>query len=62
MSLCSILGLGLAYANSKRPTVIAQEDGNVLYELRKIMNDTSASATPEVKGVTALAIGLIAVC
>lgn len=36
MRIGSILGLGLAYANSKRATVVKNEDGGVIYELRKV--------------------------
>ena len=57
----SILGLGLAYANSKRPSVVSEAEGHVLFELRKILGDTRPSATPEVKAIAALSMGLIAV-
>lgn len=32
----SILGLGLAYANSKREAVVKDEPKGVIYELRKV--------------------------
>ena len=61
MRIGSILGLGLAYANSKRATVVKNEDGGVIYELRKIFSDTKPSANAEVKGLAALALGFILV-
>lgn len=32
----SILGLGLAYANSKRNTVLNDEEGGIVFELKKV--------------------------
>ena len=40
--------LGLAYANSKRETVTKEEEGGVIYELKKVLQDNRPSATPEV--------------
>lgn len=57
----SVLGLGLAYANSKRETVVKNEDGGVIFELKKVLTDSKPSATSEVKGLTGLALGLIMV-
>ncbi|KAK6748810.1 hypothetical protein RB195_001437 [Necator americanus] len=57
----SVLGLGLAYANSKRETVVKNEEGGVIFELKKVLTDTKPSATSEVKGLTGLALGLIMV-
>ncbi|KAE9414791.1 hypothetical protein Angca_006864, partial [Angiostrongylus cantonensis] len=57
----SILGLGLAYANSKRETVVKNEEGGVIFELRKVLTDAKPSATSEVRGLTGLALGLIMV-
>lgn len=31
-----MLGLGLAYANSKRETVVKNEEGGVIFELKKV--------------------------
>jgi len=54
------LGLGLAYASSKRNTVIGE--GGVVSELRAVMNETVESgANAEVKGLAALSLGLILV-
>ncbi|KAI1726403.1 26S proteasome non-ATPase regulatory subunit 2 [Ditylenchus destructor] len=61
MRIGSILGLGLAYANSKRETVVKEEEGGVVYELKKLFSDTKPSATPEVKGLAGLALGFILV-
>lgn len=36
MRIGAILGLGLAYANSKRETVLKNEPNGVVYELRKV--------------------------
>lgn len=36
MAIGSIFGLGLAYANSKRETVVKDEEGGVIYELKKV--------------------------
>lgn len=36
MALGSIFGLGLAYANSKRENVTKDEEGNVVFELKKV--------------------------
>ena len=36
MALGSITGLGLAYANSKRETVVKEEEGGVIFELKKV--------------------------
>jgi hypothetical protein len=36
MRIGSILGLGLAYANSKRETVVKDEEGGVVHELKKV--------------------------
>ena len=38
MAIGSIFGLGLAYANSKRETVVKDEEGGVIYELKKAIN------------------------
>ncbi|KAI1703164.1 26S proteasome non-ATPase regulatory subunit 2 [Ditylenchus destructor] len=59
LRVSSILGLGLAYVNSKREFVVKNQEGGVIYELKKIFSDKKPSATPEVKGVTALALGFI---
>lgn len=48
MRVGSILGLGLAYANSKRETVLKNESGGVVFELKKVLTDTKPSATSEV--------------
>uniref|UniRef100_A0A0N5A938 26S proteasome non-ATPase regulatory subunit 2 n=1 Tax=Syphacia muris TaxID=451379 RepID=A0A0N5A938_9BILA len=61
MRIGATLGLGLAYANSKRETVLKNEDTGVVYELKKVLTDTKPSATNEVKGLTGLALGLILV-
>ncbi|PAV63079.1 hypothetical protein WR25_19852 [Diploscapter pachys] len=61
MRIGSILGLGLAYANSKRETVMKNEEGGIVFELKKILADTKPSATLEVKGLTGLALGMILV-
>uniref|UniRef100_A0A183EE29 26S proteasome non-ATPase regulatory subunit 2 n=1 Tax=Gongylonema pulchrum TaxID=637853 RepID=A0A183EE29_9BILA len=61
MRIGSIFGLGLAYANSKRLTVLKKEDGGIVFELKKVLSDTRPSATTEVKGLAALAIGFILV-
>ena len=61
MRLGSIFGLGLAYANSKRETVIKIEDGGVVFELKKVLTDNKPAATSEVKGMTGLALGFILV-
>uniref|UniRef100_A0A0M3HQ45 26S proteasome non-ATPase regulatory subunit 2 n=1 Tax=Ascaris lumbricoides TaxID=6252 RepID=A0A0M3HQ45_ASCLU len=61
MRIGSILGLGLAYANSKRDTVVKNEDGGVVFELKKVLIDNKPSATPEVKGLAGLALGFILV-
>uniref|UniRef100_A0AC34GUR2 26S proteasome non-ATPase regulatory subunit 2 n=1 Tax=Panagrolaimus sp. ES5 TaxID=591445 RepID=A0AC34GUR2_9BILA len=61
MRIGSIFGLGLAYANSKRETVTKEEDGGVIYELKKVLNDNRPSANAEIKGMTALSLGLILV-
>ncbi|KHN85699.1 26S proteasome non-ATPase regulatory subunit 2 [Toxocara canis] len=49
MRIGSILGLGLAYANSKRDMVVKNEDGGVVFELKKVLTDNKPSATPEVR-------------
>lgn len=54
MRIGSILGLGLAYANSKRDTVVKNEDGGVVFELKKVLIDNKPSATPEVDSVHSL--------
>jgi hypothetical protein len=36
MAIGSIFGLGLAYANSKREMVIKDEEGGVIFELKKV--------------------------
>jgi 26S proteasome regulatory subunit N1 len=61
MRIGSIFGLGLAYANSKRDTVVKEEDGGVIFELKKVLNDNRPSANAEIKGMTALSLGLILV-
>ena len=61
MRVGSVLGLGLAYANSKRETVVKNEDGGVIHELKKVLTDNKPSATAEVKGLTGLSLGLIMV-
>lgn len=40
MQIGAILGLGLAYANSKRETVVKNDHGGVIFEMRRILNDT----------------------
>ena len=37
------------------------EEGGVIFELKKVLSDVKTSATSEVKGVTGLALGLILV-
>uniref|UniRef100_A0A915D0K5 26S proteasome non-ATPase regulatory subunit 2 n=1 Tax=Ditylenchus dipsaci TaxID=166011 RepID=A0A915D0K5_9BILA len=49
MRIGSILGLGLAYANSKRETVVKDEKGCVVHELKLVFTDNRPSATAEVK-------------
>lgn len=44
MRIGSILGLGLAYANSKRETVVKDEEGGVVYELKKVFFVTKLMA------------------
>uniref|UniRef100_A0A914Z170 26S proteasome non-ATPase regulatory subunit RPN1 C-terminal domain-containing protein n=1 Tax=Panagrolaimus superbus TaxID=310955 RepID=A0A914Z170_9BILA len=61
MRIGSIFGLGLAYANSKRETVSKKEEGGVIFELKKVLNDTRPSANAEIKGMAALSLGLILV-
>ncbi|KAI6202974.1 26S proteasome non-ATPase regulatory subunit 2 [Aphelenchoides besseyi] len=61
MSIGSILGLGLAYANSKRETVVKDEEGGVIYELKKVLADQRPSVTPEIKGMAGLSLGFILV-
>ncbi|ULT94858.1 hypothetical protein L3Y34_003948 [Caenorhabditis briggsae] len=61
MRVGSILGLGLAYANSKRETVTKNEERGVIFELKKVLSDQKPSATPEVKGLAGLSLGLILV-
>ncbi|GMT25054.1 hypothetical protein PFISCL1PPCAC_16351, partial [Pristionchus fissidentatus] len=61
MRVGSVFGLGLAYANSKRETVIKKEEGGVIHELRKVLADTRPSTTPEVRGLAALSLGMILV-
>ncbi|CAD6194862.1 unnamed protein product [Caenorhabditis auriculariae] len=61
MRIGSVLGLGLAYANSKRDTVVKNEERGVIFELKKVLADTRPSATAEVKGLTGLSLGLILV-
>ena len=36
MRVGSVFGLGLAYANSKRETVTKNEEGGVIFELKKV--------------------------
>jgi len=59
MRLGSIFGLGLAYANSKRETVVKQEEGGVIFELKKTL--AGAGNNSEVIGITGLSLGLILV-
>lgn len=61
MRVGSILGLGLAYANSKRETVTKNEERGVIFELKKVLSDQKPSAIPEVKGLAGLSLGLILV-
>ncbi|KAF8373234.1 rpn-1 [Pristionchus pacificus] len=63
MRVGSVFGLGLAYANSKRETVIKKEEGGVIHELRKVITDTRTPSpiTAEVRGLAALSLGLILV-
>ncbi|VDM46040.1 unnamed protein product [Toxocara canis] len=61
MRIGSIFGVGLAYANSKRESVLKNEDGGVVFELKKVLGDNKPSATPEVKGLAGLALGFIRV-
>lgn len=39
MRIGAIMGLGLAYANSKRETVTKDEPNHVIYELKKVCFD-----------------------
>lgn len=48
MRIGAIFGIGLAYANSKRETVVKNEDGGVVFELKKVLSDNKPSATSEV--------------
>uniref|UniRef100_A0A7E4V201 26S proteasome non-ATPase regulatory subunit 2 n=1 Tax=Panagrellus redivivus TaxID=6233 RepID=A0A7E4V201_PANRE len=57
----SILGLGFAYANSKRQTVIRDESGGVIYELKRVLSDAGTTANAEIKGISGLSLGLIRV-
>ncbi|VDM29900.1 unnamed protein product [Toxocara canis] len=41
--------------------VVKNEDGGVVFELKKVLTDNKPSATPEVKGLTGLALGFILV-
>ncbi|CAB3406247.1 unnamed protein product [Caenorhabditis bovis] len=61
MRVGSVFGLGLAYANSKRDAVVKNEERGVIYELKKVLTDARPSATPEVKGLAGLSLGLILV-
>ncbi|CAI2352032.1 unnamed protein product [Caenorhabditis sp. 36 PRJEB53466] len=61
MRVGSILGLGLAYANSKREAVTKNEERGVIFELKKVLSDQKPSAIPEVKGLAGLSLGLILV-
>ncbi|KAK0406710.1 hypothetical protein QR680_018750 [Steinernema hermaphroditum] len=61
MRIGAVFGLGLAYANSKRQTVLKEEDGGVVHELKKVFSCTKASATMELKGLAALSLGFILV-
>ncbi|KAI6233006.1 26S proteasome non-ATPase regulatory subunit 2 [Aphelenchoides fujianensis] len=61
MAIGSILGLGLAYANSKRETVVKDEEGGVIYELKKVLGDSRPCATSEIKGIAGLSLGFILV-
>uniref|UniRef100_A0A7E4VA39 26S proteasome non-ATPase regulatory subunit 2 n=1 Tax=Panagrellus redivivus TaxID=6233 RepID=A0A7E4VA39_PANRE len=61
MRIGSIFGLGLAYANSKREAVIKEEDGGVIFELKKVLADQKPSATSEVKGLAGMSLGFILV-
>ncbi|CEF69124.1 26S proteasome non-ATPase regulatory subunit 2 [Strongyloides ratti] len=54
-------GLGLAYANSKRETVVQNQEGGVIFELTKALFDTSPASNTEIKCVAALSLGLICV-
>nr|CAD2202686.1 unnamed protein product [Meloidogyne enterolobii] len=59
LRVASIFGLGLAYANSKRQTVIDQEE-SVVQSLRKVIADDQILANQaEVKGLAALSLGFI---
>ncbi|CAD5220072.1 unnamed protein product [Bursaphelenchus okinawaensis] len=61
MRIGSVLGLGLAYANSKREAVVKEEEGGVIFELKKVLGDSKPSATSEVKGLAGLSLGFILV-
>ncbi|KAF7637169.1 26S proteasome non-ATPase regulatory subunit 2 [Meloidogyne graminicola] len=59
LRVASTFGLGLAYANSKRQTVIDPEE-SVVASLRKVINDDQLlSDQAEVKGLAALSLGFI---
>ncbi|KHJ84078.1 hypothetical protein OESDEN_16212 [Oesophagostomum dentatum] len=56
----SVLGLGLAYANSKRETVVKNEEGGVIYELKKtLMERNESELTDPNMRFLALGIALI---
>ncbi|VDN57153.1 unnamed protein product [Dracunculus medinensis] len=57
----AILGLGLAYANSKRETVVKNDHGGVIFEMRRILNDTVHVLNNEARGMCGLALGFILV-
>lgn len=59
MRIGATLGLGLAYANSKRDTVV-RADG-VVDQLRQVLVDARPSASAEIKGLASLSLGLILV-
>ncbi|VDM95777.1 unnamed protein product [Thelazia callipaeda] len=59
MRIGSIFGLGLAYANSKRATVLKKENGGVVFEIFSIQN--SSFIFSSVKGLASLSIGFILV-
>jgi len=61
MAIGSIFGLGLAYANSKRETVVKDEEGGVIFELKKVLVDNRPCTTTEIKGIAGLSLGFILV-
>ncbi|KAL3080112.1 hypothetical protein niasHS_013784 [Heterodera schachtii] len=60
LRVAATFGLGLAYANSKRDTALTRDEGVVTLLLR-VLNDPEPGATPEVKALAALSLGLVLV-